>query len=469
MGAPRNSGGLGEADAGVDEIDHGQLVERRKRVPLAAIGRSADFGSKYPADDAGAIDNADAMAVFGTAAIDDRVDSGDPVQRDLEPRLLTHLAHYRGVGRLAKLHAAARQRPAAGPAGHLRREPAQEHATAIEEQGVGGEAGALRLHARKQADGRAPSQSVSRPHPAKKSFGGTSFGVTPMKTKLLRGLLVILLGYALFVAAHFTYLEIGGRPDGLVETRSRADFSARYAQLEMPRVEDAVRNFASLQYARARGEAVDQKYEKIGSLAATTSQFDDDERRTRAAVAEVRGLIQDEALSRSGGARSLRLTVGVPPGEFDHAIEVFRTIAHLDDFTVTKNDRTNEYLQLRARRTTLEQARTALIGLKTRGGKIDELVKLEHEILEIEGKIQGLGVQLGQFDQVNELCTVRFTLQERQVVAAGHPHFANLLASLAWASTVYLALLGATAIGLLCLILALVVAQKSKRVLASAE
>lgn len=34
-----------------------------------------------------------------------------------------------------------------------------------------------------------------------------------MKNKLLRGLLVIALGYGLLVAARFVYLEIGGSPE----------------------------------------------------------------------------------------------------------------------------------------------------------------------------------------------------------------------------------------------------------------
>lgn len=260
-------------------------------------------------------------------------------------------------------------------------------------------------------------------------------------------------------------MENEGRSKVLYETKYREESYA----LQMPMAAPAVRNYASLHFQADAGPSVDQKYEKIGTVAATTAQFEADERRTRIAVNEVRGLIQEEALSSASGFRSLRVTIGVPPGEFDRAIAALQKVARLESFTVTKTDKTNEYLQLRAQRASLEQTRDSLVGLKTQGGQMEERIKLEHEILDLEGKIQGLGVQLGQFDQVNELCTVRFSLTERTSAPVGHPHYAHFLASLAWASTLYLALLASAVVGLLCLVLALVVTQKAKTILAVSE
>jgi hypothetical protein len=287
-----------------------------------------------------------------------------------------------------------------------------------------------------------------------------------MQAKLLRGLIVVLVGYLLLAAAHFVYLEIGGRAERL---RSRGQFPVYESdRLEMPVAQTAVRNYASAKFEVVGGTgAVDQKYEKIAHLESSTSAFEDDDRRARAAVHEFHGLIQEESLSSRRQFRSLRLTIGIPPAEFDPAVAALRKVGQLESFGITKNDRTNDYLQLQAKRTSLEKTRDALIGLKSQGGKIDEFVKLEHEILELEGKIQELGVQLGHYDRTNEFCTVHLNLVERAVPVKEHEHFANLLASLAWASGVYLGLLGAAALGLVCLLLAALLADKAKSLLAA--
>jgi hypothetical protein len=311
---------------------------------------------------------------------------------------------------------------------------------------------------------------VTRPIPfdrrraARHERGITRARDFPMQAKLLRGLIVVLIGYLLLVAAHFIYLEIGGRAERLRSQRLVYDS----ARLEMPAAQIAVRNYASAKFELGGGAgAVDQKYEKIAHLHSTTSAFDEDDRKARVAVRDFHGLIQEESLSSERQFRSLRLTIGIPPAEFDAAVAALRKIGEVESFGITKNDRTNDYLQLQAKRTSLEKARDALVSLKTQGGKIDEFVKLEHEILELEGKIQELGVQLGHYDRTNEFCTVHLNLAERAQPLNEHEHFANFLASLAWASGVYLGVLGAATLGLVCLLMAALLADKAKSLLSA--
>lgn len=287
-----------------------------------------------------------------------------------------------------------------------------------------------------------------------------------MKTKLVRGLWVVLFGYVLLAAGYFFYLECSGEPLAM-ESRGYGREAAMKIRMEMAQPVASVRNYASEPRAasampRAAGE---HKYEKVGWLQALTEHFETDEKAARAAVAGFRGILQEEALTGVTGSRSLALTIGVPPGEFDTAVDALRKIGRAEVFSVTKADKTNDYQQLRAKSTSLVKTRDALVAIKAQGGKIEELVRLEREIMDLEAKIQDLGVQLGVFDEVNELCTVRFTLAERVAALEGHPHWANAFTALDWAARVYLMLLAATAVGLLCLVLALVVAQKAKAIL----
>ena len=283
-----------------------------------------------------------------------------------------------------------------------------------------------------------------------------------MKTKLLQGLGFVALGYLLLVALHFIYLELGGTPG--VRYYSEARLMQSSELLRMPELRaKSVSNYATMRFEVAQGQAaVEQKYEKIGSLDSTTDKFEEDEKRTRAVIQQHEALIQEEVVNRSADLRQLHLTIGVPPGSFDSIVGALKAIGKSESFQITKTDKTNDFLELKAKRSTLEKARDSLIGLKSQGGKIEELVKLEQEILKLEDQIQGLGVQLGQFDKVNEFCTVRFNLAETHTVKVQSPHLGYLISSLQWASTVYLALLGILVVGLVCVILLLVVNEKSK-------
>src|SRR5262249_21355413 len=136
-------------------------------------------------------------------------------------------------------------------------------------------------------------------------------------------------------------------------------------------------NYATLNFQAVQGQiAVEQKYEKIGSIETTTEKFDEAEVQARGIIKRFNALIQGEAVSSSATLRRLYLTIGVPPDNFDQIVAALKQVGNVDSFNVTKTDKTNDFLELKAKRTSLEKTRDALIGLKSQGGKIDELVKL---------------------------------------------------------------------------------------------
>ena len=79
---------------------------------------------------------------------------------------------------------------------------------------------------------------------------------------------------------------------------------------------------------------------------------------------------------------------------------------------VTKIDKTNECKQLNAKKTALEKTLQSLLELKSKSGHIKEFVDLADKILEVEGELQDLGVELGNFNSENEFCTVKLSLYE---------------------------------------------------------
>lgn len=178
-------------------------------------------------------------------------------------------------------------------------------------------------------------------------------------------------------------------------------------------------NYASEKFSFKKSEAaapttvsVDQKYEKIATIRSKSSQFEEDEKQAKAAIEQFNAIIQFEQNRGNVGNRQLQLTIGIQPDKFDAFYPEMQKIGKILSKTVTKTDKTNEYQQLNAKKTSLEKIRSSLIDLKSKGGKIEEFVELENRILEIEEQLQGLGVQLGSYDEENEFCTVQFSLTE---------------------------------------------------------
>jgi hypothetical protein len=209
---------------------------------------------------------------------------------------------------------------------------------------------------------------------------------------------------------------------------------------------NARKNYASFKQAATAAPAGQpigdaQKYEKIASLTQRTTDFEADRARADAAIGGHGGIVQVERGSGLKGRRVLHLGIGVPPDRFDAFIAAVRGIGATASITTVKNDRTNEYLQLRAKRASLEKARAKLEALQGSGGSVEERIHVQSELSGIEEKIQELGVSLGDFDGQNELCTVKLTLEE-----AHAPKRASLLpmivAALSWSALVYAGIAG---------------------------
>ena len=182
------------------------------------------------------------------------------------------------------------------------------------------------------------------------------------------------------------------------------------------------KNYASMKYKVGASQSpvrADQKYEKIADIRTYTTQFNSDEASIRDKVKNFDGLVQFENKSGNEGYRKLDLIIGVPPEHFDSIYENLIKIGRVQAKQITKTDKTNEYKELNAKKASLEKIRQSLIGLKEKGGKIEEFMQLENRILEIEQQLQELGVSLGNFDDENEFCTVKVALSEGRELNIG--------------------------------------------------
>lgn len=205
------------------------------------------------------------------------------------------------------------------------------------------------------------------------------------------------------------------------------------------------KNYASTKYkggghqtSSSSGGKHDQKYEKVCTMSSQSSKFDNDEKQIHVAIKKYNSLIQYENRSGLKGNRHLNLAIGVPPKHFDTMILDLKKIGNLKSILIDKQDKTNEFKELQAKRITLDKSLASLKHLKEYSGKIEEYINLEQQILELEGQIQDLGVTLGDFDSENEFCTVKMTLSERKENYIEVGLTSRLKTALEWAVKFYL-------------------------------
>lgn len=158
--------------------------------------------------------------------------------------------------------------------------------------------------------------------------------------------------------------------------------------------------------------ASNQKFEKTASIKTKTSEFEKDENLLKTKAKSYNAVIQYEQNLGQKGNRQIHLLIGVNPILFDSLYIDLQKIGVIKATEITKIDKTNEYRQLNAKKTSIEKTLQSLNDLKTKGGQIADFVALNDKILEIEAKAQELGVELGNFDAENEFCTVKLSMYE---------------------------------------------------------
>ena len=184
---------------------------------------------------------------------------------------------------------------------------------------------------------------------------------------------------------------------------------------------------------------VDQKYEKIATVNTKSSKFEREKELLDKEIKRQGAIIQFEQNSGNKGYRKLQLLIGVQPEKFDVLYDSLSKIGKIQSKEITKKDKTNEYKQLNAKKESLLKTRTSLIELKSKGGKIEEYIDLENRILSIEEELQGLGVQLGNYDEENEFCTIKFSLIEGTENKISLMH--RIKVALDWTVSTYLQLM----------------------------
>lgn len=204
-----------------------------------------------------------------------------------------------------------------------------------------------------------------------------------------------------------------------------------------------------------------QKYEKTAVVTSKSSHFEQDDKNIRRKTADYKGIIQYEKAFGLDGSRELHMLIGIAPAVFDSFYMEIRKIGTIQSMSVTKEDKTNEYRQLNAQKASLEKTLSSLQELKSKSGAVGDFVSLHDKILEIEAKLQDLGVELGNFNAENEFCTVKLSLFEGQP-KKGMSFFHRVKVALEWSIERYVFIMGGIFLAVAVSFIILLIVEKLK-------
>jgi hypothetical protein len=156
-------------------------------------------------------------------------------------------------------------------------------------------------------------------------------------------------------------------------------------------------------------------HEKNAQLAMTTVDFDSDEALIRSALAVHQATVFNEQKGGIAPDRKLTIEIGVHPDKFDALVERLRGIAQLESIEVQQRDRTGDFRRLHAQRQSLKKYLESMLKLRdVKNPSIDDTLKLEQKIQDIEKELQKQNVQLGDLLGKESFYHVYVTLSEYQ-------------------------------------------------------
>ena len=111
-----------------------------------------------------------------------------------------------------------------------------------------------------------------------------------------------------------------------------------------------------------------------------------------------------------------QVIVKVPPGNLDRFLLKLRLLGDMKNQTVSAQDVSKDYYDTEARIRNSQVTEQRLIDMmKTRTGKVSDLLEVENEISRVRGEIEQMQGQLKVYDAQVQFATVAITLQEKDL------------------------------------------------------
>jgi hypothetical protein len=228
----------------------------------------------------------------------------------------------------------------------------------------------------------------------------------------MRRLGVLVLAVFLLSGCRKEAAEVEEAPASAAAPRRAAPEAAAPAQNAQ---EDAAKAAPAPTPVENRAPAVPRKLIRTVDLRLEVKDSAAVARKVEALVNGMGGFVAASDAQRMGDLLTYTLTVRVPVDRYSQALNAMRALAvRVDREHQQVEDVTDQYIDLDARRRTLEATETELRGLlaesRQRGRKVGEIMEVYQRLVEIRSQIEQIQGQINSFDKRAALSTINLEL-----------------------------------------------------------
>ncbi len=184
-----------------------------------------------------------------------------------------------------------------------------------------------------------------------------------------------------------------GSPDAKYAA-SEADMTAGYEETSNDYEEKIIRTG----YVTIRSSQVKQAHDKALKLAK-----------------KYNGIIVNSSTSKYDDYEEAMVEIKVPPKYFMNVIEEAKEIGEVESKNITEEDVTEEYYDIQARLENKQKVRDRLFDLLGKAYKVEDILKVEHEIERVGEEIERLEGRLRYLENKTDYARITMTIYNRDI------------------------------------------------------
>lgn len=167
----------------------------------------------------------------------------------------------------------------------------------------------------------------------------------------------------------------------------------------------------------AAASSANRKIEKSAGVVIETVNYEKSTARFEPLVGSYGGYIESSSIEgkASGGADRLRIatyTARIPAEKLDGFLNASSDIGNVASKSVSGRDVTQAYVDTNAQLTSLQAERDRLLDFMDKASSMDNLLKIEERLTQVQGQIEQLTAELKNMDSLISYSTVTVTIRE---------------------------------------------------------
>lgn len=150
-------------------------------------------------------------------------------------------------------------------------------------------------------------------------------------------------------------------------------------------------------YASIKTNRVEEAYDKALNL-----------------VKKYDAIILNASISKYDDSEEAQLMIKIPPGHFMTLLDELQTIGRVESKSITEEDITEEYYDVKARLANARKVQDRLFGILKKANKVEDILKVEKEIERVGENIEVLEGKIRYFDSKVDYSRITLTIYSRK-------------------------------------------------------